>query len=282
MAFVHRRLWEQKPKPWGPASVVHASMLDNVEKTGIDPVSLYMANPHWGPGKQHDYANKQVGVLSGVTFEKNALAYNRDNDYVAFPRNSKIEPSSGITCLVYGVFDNPGSNSYNQFLAKHKNTWSEPYYSYTFRYSSATKKYECQINVGGVRKEIASDLEYQADYGKYVCVGFSWGDDGYLRLWKNGEVIGSKSIGSGSITYYDTPLYLGYTNSYASGRLAGLLDQTLLFNCQLTSDQIACMTSSPWGIWQPPTFRTYFIPSGDVPIFNIAALNASNPTRIIQ
>ena len=65
MSFVNRQLYKQKCSAWGPVSAVQASMFKNAEKIGIDPESIALAMPMWGPGDQLDYSknNNQYQYL---------------------------------------------------------------------------------------------------------------------------------------------------------------------------------------------------------------------------
>ena len=47
MAFVHRKLYRQKPRAWGPVSAVQASIFKNAERAGIDLGYIQLCYPFW-------------------------------------------------------------------------------------------------------------------------------------------------------------------------------------------------------------------------------------------
>ncbi len=75
-----RQLYKQKPQAWGPVSSVQASIFKNAEIIGIDPTSIVLAMPMWGPGNQLDYSknNRIFTPGSGVTFSQNSLKTTND------------------------------------------------------------------------------------------------------------------------------------------------------------------------------------------------------------
>lgn len=75
-----RQSYKQKPQAWGPVSSVQASIFKNAERIGIDPASIALAMPMWGPWNQLDYSknNRIFTPGSGVTFSKNSLKTTND------------------------------------------------------------------------------------------------------------------------------------------------------------------------------------------------------------
>src|SRR6056297_2770382 len=58
MSFFLRQLWRQKPQAYGPVSAVQRDIFLNAERVGIDPGSIALYLPMWGPGDQVDYITK--------------------------------------------------------------------------------------------------------------------------------------------------------------------------------------------------------------------------------
>jgi len=86
-----RQSYKQKPQAFGPVSAVQASIFKNAERIGIDPASIALAMPMWGPGNQIDYAKSYSAINYNAVFSKNRLTFDGTNSYLSLsPNPSKI------------------------------------------------------------------------------------------------------------------------------------------------------------------------------------------------
>src|SRR6056297_904694 len=106
MSFFLRQLWRQKPQAYGPVSAVQRNIFLNAERCGIDPGSIALYLPMWGPGDQVDYIGNGLFVNEGAAFTNNSLRFDGAQDYLhrSFVRGSITLPFTVFcSCEVFTV-----------------------------------------------------------------------------------------------------------------------------------------------------------------------------------
>jgi len=68
MAFFNRKLYAVKPREWGPAKQVQASIFKNAERIGVDPASILTYLPLW--------ESAGMSVMDAISQKKSVIASN--------------------------------------------------------------------------------------------------------------------------------------------------------------------------------------------------------------
>jgi hypothetical protein len=211
-----------------------------------------------------DLANSNNGLITGAlwkpTTKGQSLYFSgTTNDYAQITRKKPIEPSNDLTLLTWINISDPDLN-YNQIFSKDKNTWDEPYYSYNLRWGgSGSSQWGFNINVAGTRQ--GSVWAVTAIYNKWQqVVAVRKGTN--LIIYINTKQLGAVfNAGLGAITYYNTPLYLGYDPNYASGLCKGYQDLTMIYNRGLSPQEIISTYQAPYQMIIPQSTKFYSIPA---------------------
>ena len=273
----NRQLYKQKPKAWGPVSSVQASIFKNAESIGINPASIALAMPMWGPGGQLDYANPQnTFANSGVSYDQNSLVFNGSSSYLSQAVNSKIFETRpftlfikftniGVDVVSHWIFAKESFNLEDGFGFRRYGTGlyftSGRSSSYFYRASEAISD--------GQTLSMCHRMVSQTDYDAFI-------DGKLVTGW-------TKSTGYNTNDPTTNTLQIGRSNGSYQGYHNGKIYYFYIFNTALTDGQITYLSDNPYFLLHrvPPVF--YSVPGGGVlPIFNPLFLNAAQPTRVIQ
>ena len=264
-----RRLYKQKPQAWGPVSAVKASIFKNAERAGIDPGSIALCMPMWGPGDQIDYAAYNLATNYGATFAKNAITVGSVSGQTIDTNRTYQELGNQYTIFLKS---NVISQVTSAFLCGKHSTNSSGYSSGIYR-SVTSNKYSYYPE-NGVTVDFLSGTFGERDF----CITA----DGstvkmYLEGNYNNQISNSASLcGTYSVKF-------GASWNTTSRIIRQELHIAILFSLALAPSQIAYLSDNPYFLLHrvPPVF--YSVPGGEVlPTFNPLFLNAAQPTRVIQ
>jgi hypothetical protein len=251
-----RRLWQNKPKQWGPFSAVQLGLFNNAEKIGINPAKIVCATPIWGPGTVHDYSkNRKTASYGSASYE---------NGYLK---------STGATCPVIDAptdFSDLAKNTRSAFFTFHPGStglpWWDTYFMWTdagngthsLLYGRGTS--QAAFNLGSQTKIVNLPDTYDINASMMVD---TITDTHIYGL--NSELVEEAN----SMVWFQqaSKAYLGNFDGTESSTHT-YLKQVILSSERFSIDTFAKLNDNPYQLWQPPTFRTYSIPAdgGQLPI----------------
>lgn len=295
MSLISGKYWtgdlKIKPDAWGPFEDVQAAVRENADSIyGIDPEGFAIHFPLWSLVREIDAAYEvyNYGYLGRkYQFNFNYSTYSVGNSLLGTSVYSG--GSSEELTTVDNFINNVNEFTISAYVLPTKldsdmtivGRWSVP--SSLMLHLDSNNKirfivYDSNNNSVG---DYSLD-EYVVNKPCFVTARLK--TDGEMAVFING----SKSVvRSGSqITTSNNPGstlgILGDTASISNDPFSGYMSY-LVGHTKGWSDSGAYkMYEYPYGLLQPITRRSYFIPNGDIPVFNLAALHASKPTRIIQ
>ncbi len=269
MSFVNRQLYKQKPQAWGPVSSVQASIFKNAEIIGIDPASIVLAMPMWGPGDQIDYASYNLATNYGATFEKNAITVGSVSGQTIDTNRTYQELGNQYTIFLKSNVISQGASA---FLSGKHSTNSSGYSSGIYR-ATVSKQY-FYFAENSVSVDFLSGTFGERDF----CIT---ADGAIVKIYLEGnyknQISNSASLGG---TYN---FKFGARWSSSSARVHQELHIAILFSLALAPSQIAHLSDNPYFLLHRVPTVFYSVPGGGVlPTFNPLFLNAAQPTRVIQ
>ncbi len=256
-----RGLWKQKPQAYGPFSYVQSSLFHNAESMGIDPKSIALAMPMWGPGDQIDYSKNR---LIGTPVAGNTIQWRQEG----IECNSSI--GGRVEVLSFG--DSPGSGDFTVIADV---------------YHNSAGSYDTVMALGSWSPELyitGDDIAYYHTGGGsgYVSTGDAVPRGDAVIAWvrQNGSLTGYiNGQAQTSLTYTTsisaTKLNIGWSGS-VSEEFEGIIKNLCYANSAFSASQIATLSDNPYQLWQPVPQRTYFMPTGDISFYPAWAMNCNN------
>ena len=245
---------KQKPKQWGDSSFVSSVVADRMEAWyGIPWDSIVLIMPIWGPGKQRDYSKNNINLINSPTppvFDDNALLFS-GSQYIQCEQHSDLDTRGKSEFSILVSFKPTVSGYTGRIL-----TWdagsSEAYFmdadlagAHTFytRFHSDTLAY------------VVRSWSLKHNYTLGLCVDKNLNSMRYDdRTYAFGSVT---SLGSHSSSFGTQRLWIG-ANDSTGNFLYGALSQIIISHKHFGIDIYDSFNDNPYGLWQPPTFRTYF------------------------
>jgi len=267
MSFFLRQLWKQKPSMYGPVSAVQRDIFLNAERCGIDPGSIALYLPMWGPGNQQDYGpGGLTGINSGVKYQENGLYYTTDNTitYPAHPAINNYGPGPFTVITQMNDID----ITYDDYI------FQKEYFSLRI-ISSSSRQFSFGIDLYG--QDIGNTYSYQPE-GSLDSLAFVY-DGGSsssgLKFYRNGvfqtpndptEVIG------GTATQDDS------AEIFVIGNLTKTFMTSFLYvKAELEYSQIALLSDHPYILLQRNPQRRYFVSATGLPTpVNLAGVPGFN------
>jgi hypothetical protein len=162
------------------------------------------------------------------------LDFDGVNDYINIPRASSIEPSTAITVYAWFYWHDNTASSYGKIVAKTTASDTAPYYSYCLEQSSSNAQLSAGINVGGTNRATSAQTITLNAWHQLVL---TWNSGDYVRFYIDGtEKAKTSSTYSGSITYYNVPLRIGFSSYGESNtEIDGLIDEVRISNIARTA-----------------------------------------------
>ncbi len=263
-----RQLYKQKPSAWGPASSVQASIFKNAERIGIDPASIALAMPMWGPGDQLDYANLKLRTQVGTSYEKNSIKTVTNVDsYITMP--DIFAGMEDLTIIADFYLPSGSTNSVGIIGSWLSNTNM----SCLFFTSSSGKLTFREYNGIAYTDAITSSTYIDVSGTKKWAVKRQRVEAVTLKpFFVNGQAVSYSSYGS-NVGPLATPSTAQTTiNRYStsiSTQLAAFWNILTVYRTALKDSQIAYLSDNHYFLLQrvPPVF--YSVPGGAITIKTI-------------
>jgi hypothetical protein len=182
-------------------------------------VTVSSSSPDWTRGK--------IG---------SALDFDGSNDYVNIPRNSAFEPATAVTVSTWFYWDDNTSSVYGKIITKGRDVNVDPYMSYEIVQFSG-QNIMFGVNIGGVWRPTGNVSITEKSW--HYLTG-TWSSGQMPRLYVDGVQTATGTAGTGSITYWATPLRFGWTaHEQDNSQIDGKIDQVRIYNYARTPAQIA-------------------------------------------
>lgn len=249
MGIFLRKLWQNKPKQYGPWKFVHVSLMENAEKLGIDPQAIVAAVPMWNPRDQHDYSkNALVGPNDGtISYSNNGLFF-PGNKVLAMgtievqehTMLTSIDPVLNQKTMLGGICDNVTASGVEWALETNGRV------EYAYNDGSIQGWYDGRVGM--------------APAGVWSNVGVRWRQsEGKVDFFSDKVAPISANTTTGTIVYDSDTFDIGHAS--VNDEYLGSMSYFLLFSSLLTDTQITLLFDNPWQLWQPRTPVFYSIPS---------------------
>jgi hypothetical protein len=204
--------------------------------TGL--VAAYNFNAGSGSALADGSGNNLHGTLSGATWSTTgkygkALSFDGTNDWVTINDNNLLDLSNGMTLEAWVRPTNV--NGWRTALLK-ENGGNLSYSLYAL---GGSKKPRAEILAGG-NQSISGGSNLATNTWYHLATTF---DGGVLRLYLNGNQIGSKNVAS-SIATSSGPLRIG-GNSVWGEYFKGLIDEVRIYNKALSQSEIQSDMNTP-------------------------------------
>jgi len=245
MGIPLRKLWKNKPKQWGPASLVQSGLFNAAERLGIDPASCQLALPMWGAAIDYVNGIRPDSVLN-AKFVNNTLALTAG--YVHMPSGFPITNPWSVLVRCTGTVRNQYVLGWGSISPLKGAPHIGHHHSLGYRLASwGGGQIDDMISWAGV-------LDFA---GTKKTSGNS-----LAKKYFQGKLLNSGDLDDS--TLFDSSGYIGAVSNGGSP-WTGTIDYVLCFNAELSSDQIALLSDNPYQLWQPVPQKTYFIPSEATP-----------------
>jgi hypothetical protein len=204
---------------------VYGSGRLNLEATPLEPLRGYWRFDEGSGSTAADgstYGND--GAIVGASWttsvdESGALSFDGTNDYVQVPNASSLNPTSELTVEAWIKPD--VLTGQRVIVEKPYTSHRPPYYQYSLvTYQSNVVFY---VAVGGVFRWVSGTSSGLAA-GSWNHVAGVY-DGQYLRVYVDGVLKGSTSVGSGAIGGYGTDVYIGRHGNRETEKFGGVIDE---------------------------------------------------------
>ena len=242
-----------KPNQWGDFSAVQSALFHNAEKLGIDPESIALAMPMWGPGQQENYGNiNGVSVPLGGSatkpnFIKNTILF-QDRAYYQSPI-TYVDIKKDNTIITQ--LEHTGAVNYEHLVCGEGSNLYNKLWLYHNRYAYAYNGYETSCSVGAITNNPLSGLKnitHRADTSTLKSSLFVDQDRYQISLADHGDQT------------ENTKTLVGIRNNF-SYNLSAYVTHLLWFNGSILDDIILKIHDNPFKLWQPVPQKTIFLPS---------------------
>lgn len=249
-----RKKWKQKPPAWGPASAVSAVSCDRVQKLyDIKRKNIKLLLPHWGPGDQvsYDPASNTAINTNGI-YSKQSLDFTALDAILNPPATAVESWYNGNDATFISKFNIPDVYTYYYpfFIGIGTLAYLE------MRFISGT--HESHIKVGSAYNTIKTNLiNGNHQYAIRTTAGT-------IDLFNARDEVTWETEGITSTSWpTNTPSAISFFSKVDKKYGIRDIKYTYLFDESISNDIIKQINDNPFEIFQPPTFRTYFIPSGN-------------------
>ena len=263
MSFVNRQLYKQKPQAFGPPSIVQRSIFANAERAGIDPRSIALCMPMWGPGNQVDYASTRQSPVTNGTWGNNQLSLS--NGYVSLV--NRVSPPTPVCSLIANFSVSNLSSHIGLFSSSNSST------AYSGIWSNILSTGAIDIQCGnGDRTDAINRKTFRSNSG-IISINTDYMYVGVLEslssgaLYINGKTIATTISGSAFVYYPGTSN--GFIGQASSLGFYGSIAQIIFLSIVLTPSQIAYLYDNPYFLLQRQAPVFYSVPGGAGTIYSV-------------
>ena len=228
---------KQKPKQWGPASAVRASVFENANALGIDPASIYLLMPLWEDGGEPRdlITSNSKSLENSAVWDHRGIAVDYNNSAVELTDTTYM-PETFTMCLNYEL--HPRASLYRYIFSMQSATYLSLYY-----YTTARDEYWYLYNNTVKGQYVFREGVYHTP----VSMILRWSPTTNVDLFYNGE----EKVNTNSGTYYNRNNRVWFGNSTVSNKtLYGTAMQALIFDGLLSNDMVAMFADTPYILMQ--------------------------------
>jgi len=244
-----RQLHNQKPQAYGPPSQVQSSIFKNAERIGINPASIALAMPMWGPGDQLDYARTRQFINNGATYNNNLLTFNSASQYLYEPSVSTYyDLNSNVSWSVIALLKRISGGMTQNIIRKDTGNGGRDLYG--LRFISTDYLQVLFGDAGGTLhvSESASTLSDTLSFHSIATVINVSTDQVHLFIDQQ------KSVTTNTSTAWDTSLnpvglYIGQYGS-SENLCAYVANLTIIKNFIVSDSIIAYLSDNPYSLLQ--------------------------------
>jgi len=242
----HRKLWQNKPRQWGPRSRVQGNLFESVNRLGEDPSKIALAMPMWNPGDQVDYSK------NGVTGTNSNVEFNRNNQVFIGSSTTFIDtPGDDIPSL--GKTGSPVTSLMGLSLTLRYNRY---FFAKNSSFGCRSNLHDLEFFVWGINA--TSTIQVPTDYSIHQVGGVFNGSDSVSCFYDGSNV--KTTTGTSTSTTNTNVLRIGGRYGKASAEYMGGDGHYILVSSNILSPySIASLYENPWQLWQPvaPVFYSF-------------------------
>lgn len=195
-----------------------------LDSSGEGNDGICISCPTWSPNGKIEGAYYFDGVL----------------DYIEIPRDSSIEPPSAITLSTWFYWNDHTSSVWAKVVGKTTDYEGYPYFSYMIEQSASTQKITAGVSVDGRIIKVPDQDLTEREWHNLVM---TWSlEERFIRFYIDGvEAANAKTL-SGTITYYDAPLRIGFSGyDQPNTQIDGFVDEVRIWDRALTEEEISAL-----------------------------------------
>jgi len=267
---------KQKPEQWDSTSAVQATLFDRLRNKGINPNTLELAVPFWGPYFQ-DYSKhliqKKLGSSMSYVDGKVVCGTTYDDANNVINLGDKINPVDnnwpGMTAIISAYWE--GSSGYPGILINCP--YGDYYGNFSFTYDATSYTDKITWRFGDNATIWTNQDPKVFGQSEHIACG-KWSVGSYAYYYVDKTLIEYKSAPNGFRPANYTTYFNGY---YRAGwrTTPNRYNFIFLFSTELSENDYYNIYDDPFYFWQPPTFRTYFDLAGGGATINFS-LNFTN------
>lgn len=247
MGIFLRKLWQNKPKQYGPWKFVHRSLFHNAERMGINPADIALAMPMWNPGDQIDYSKNGVFTIgSGVSFINNNIITD-----ATINGTIDLGTSFNYSTETFTIIQSCKVNTIDSFSISNRSSPTAK--GYEFLIGNASTQGTVQLRLRGTSYS-QSALGTGYNDGKHHQIAANIDPLSLSSFYIDDVMIDSTIAAPGAIT--------GSQNLYIDRRgttyRAGEHDFLLIFSAIIDKEILFFLSENPYQPWQPYSPPVYF------------------------
>jgi hypothetical protein len=163
-----------------------------------------------------------TGMVDGAT------SLDGVNDFINISRATTIEPAAAVTISTWIYWRNVTVSNSGKIVCKTPVTNVAPYVSYCLEQNGTTNGIEAVVNVGGTRRQT---LNRTVSLNAWHYIVGTWSSGDGVRLYVDGQLATNTTAYAGTITYYATPLRIGFSSANQAGTFVNAsVDEVRLSN----------------------------------------------------
>lgn len=214
--------------------------------TYIDTNGLVAWYPFKGNANDLSGKGNNGTVFGGATFKSDrfgvaneAIYLDGSNDYISIPRNSSVEPTTGLTINAWITPERMANIGWRTLICKPYSPGIDPYISFSIQTSSNSPvNNRWQFNLSkGTQGSIKSLLASKAYPDKDTLMLTAVFGNGEMKLYLNG-VLDTAIAFTGPIGYANQNLLIGYSLGGANEYYKGGIDELGIWNKALSAVQL--------------------------------------------